>query len=69
MRRLIQFLLLVSLINIGIAWQTFMRGRSKYGNLGAPILSKNYKLPEEQWFTQFLDHFNPTDAHLWQQVP
>lgn len=45
-----------------------MRGRSKYGNLGAPILSENYKLPNEQWFTQFLDHFDPTDARVWQQV-
>lgn len=44
-----------------------MRGRSKYGNLGAPILSENYKLPNEQWFTQFLDHFDPTDARVWQQ--
>lgn len=45
-----------------------MRGRSKYGNLGAPILSKDHELPSAEWFTQFLDHFNPTDARVWQQV-
>ncbi|XP_076248423.1 putative serine protease K12H4.7 [Calliopsis andreniformis] len=67
MRRFIQLLLIVSLINIGIAWQTFMRGRDKHGNLGAPVLSKNYNLPQEQWFTQFLDHFNPSDSRVWQQ--
>ncbi|KOC65159.1 Putative serine protease K12H4.7 [Habropoda laboriosa] len=44
-----------------------MRGRSKHGNLGVPILSKEYELPKEQWLTQFLDHFNPIDAHIWQQ--
>lgn len=45
-----------------------MRGRSKGGNLGAPILSEDYVLPKEQWFIQFLDHFNPTDTRVWQQV-
>lgn len=45
-----------------------MRGRSKYGNLGAPILSEDHELPSAEWFTQFLDHFNPTDARVWQQV-
>ncbi|XP_043261657.1 putative serine protease K12H4.7 isoform X1 [Colletes gigas] len=60
-------LLFINLIDISIAWRTFMRGRSKDGNLGAPILSENIELPEEQWFTQFLDHFNPTDAREWRQ--
>lgn len=45
-----------------------MRGRSKHGNLGDPILSKDHELPSEQWFTQFLDHYNPTDARVWEQV-
>ncbi|KAM0732821.1 putative serine protease F56F10.1 [Formica fusca] len=67
-----QFLLLLpiilNIINISTAWRTFLRGRSKYGNLGEPILSsKTYMLPEEQWFTQYLDHFNPIDARVWKQ--
>lgn len=44
-----------------------MRGRSKHGNLGEPVLSKHHELPQEQWFTQFLDHFSPADARTWQQ--
>lgn len=68
-----QFLLLLpivlNIINISTAWSTFLRGRSKYGNLGEPILcSETYVLPEEQWFTQYLDHFNPSDTHVWKQV-
>lgn len=68
MRRFLVLLFFVSLINISIARQTITRGRSKHGNVGEPILSKAYKLPKEQWFTQFLDHFNPIDAHVWKQV-
>ncbi|OAD55889.1 Putative serine protease K12H4.7 [Eufriesea mexicana] len=63
-----QFLLalfFVGLINNSISWRTFMRGRSKYGNLGDPILSEDHELPNEQWFTQFLDHYNPTDARRY----
>nr|XP_012146029.1 PREDICTED: putative serine protease K12H4.7 isoform X2 [Megachile rotundata] len=67
MKKLMLLLLFISLINISISWQNFMRGRSRHGNLGEPILSKEYELPKEQWFPQFLDHFNPTDAHVWQQ--
>lgn len=67
-----QFLLLLSIIlniiNISIGWHTFLRGRSRYGNLGEPILSSTlHDLPEEQWFTQYLDHFNPSDARVWKQ--
>ncbi|XP_018046479.1 PREDICTED: putative serine protease K12H4.7 [Atta colombica] len=50
-----------------MAWRTFLRGRSKGGNLGNPILSSETSLPEEQWFTQYLDHFNPTDINVWEQ--
>ena len=67
MRQLLVLLFFVSLINISIARGTITRGRSKHGNVGDPILSKAYKLPKEQWFTQFLDHFNPIDAHVWKQ--
>ena len=67
MYRFVLLLFFVCLINISTSWQIFMKGRSKHGNLGEPILSKYYELPEEQWFTQFLDHFNPTEARIWQQ--
>jgi len=67
-----QFLLLLSIIlnilSISTAWRTFLRGRSKGGNLGEPVLSSKKLLPKEQWFTQYLDHFNPTDTRIWQQV-
>lgn len=68
MYQFLYLLFFISLINNSISWQIFMRGRSKHGNLGVPILSENYKLPNEQWFTQFLDHFDPTEARVWQQV-
>ncbi|XP_068977754.1 putative serine protease K12H4.7 [Bombus flavifrons] len=67
MNRLLLLLFFVNFINNSISWETFMRGRSKYGNLGAPILSEDHELPSAEWFTQFLDHFNPTDARVWQQ--
>lgn len=68
-----QFLLflpvLLSIFSIGTAWRIFLRGRSKGGNLGEPVLSsETTSLPKEQWFTQYLDHFNPTNAHVWEQV-
>ncbi|XP_076303034.1 putative serine protease F56F10.1 [Lasioglossum baleicum] len=67
MHRFLLLLFFVGLINNSISWRTFMRGRSKHGNLGDPILSKDHELPSEQWFTQFLDHYNPTDARVWEQ--
>ena len=69
MRYLISLLLIVlSILSITMAWRTFLRGRSKGGNLGNPILFSKTSLPEEQWFTQYLDHFNPTDVNVWEQV-
>lgn len=69
MQLLLLLPIILSTINISTAWRTFFRGRNKYGNLGEPTLSsKTYMLPEEKWFTQYLDHFNPTDAHVWKQV-
>lgn len=68
-----QFLLflpiLLSVLSISTAWRTFLRGRSKGGNLGEPVLtSETISLPQEQWFMQYLDHFNPTDVRVWKQV-
>lgn len=52
----------------------FHRGRPRGGMLGAPKKSKNqsssvsWKTPsEELWYTQKLDHFNPSDTRTWQQ--
>lgn len=55
-------------VNFSLGWRNFMHGRMKGGNLGTPILSGNYVAFEDQWFTQFLDHSNPTDARTWKQV-
>ena len=68
MRILLLLSIIIILLNCGTAWRTFLRGRSNNGNLGVPKLSKDYVLPTEQWFKQFLDHFNPTDARTWEQV-
>jgi len=69
MQLLLLLPIILSAINTSTAWRTFLRGRNKYGNLGHPTLSsKTYMLPEEKWFTQYLDHFNPTDARVWEQV-
>lgn len=68
MRFLLLLFIVLNILNISTAWRTFLRGRSKGGNLGEPVLFSKELLPEEQWFTQYLDHFNPTDAHVWKQV-
>ncbi|XP_076289250.1 putative serine protease K12H4.7 [Lasioglossum baleicum] len=67
MNRFVFLLLFAGLLNVTLAWRTFMRGRSKYGNLGAPDIPEEHNLAEEQWFTQYLDHFNPTNPYTWQQ--
>ena len=52
----------------------FHRGRPRGGMLGAPrkslkstFSSKLSSPSDEMWFTQQLDHFNPTDTRTWQQ--
>lgn len=68
MQLLLLLPIILNIINISTAWRTFLKGRSKYGNLGEPILSsEKHVLPEEQWFTQYLDHFNPSNARVWKQ--
>lgn len=46
-----------------------MNNKLKVG-LGNPKQSENLldPLPEEQWFNQKLNHFDPTDETTWQQV-
>lgn len=33
-----------------------------------PAPEVNFNLPPDQWFNQFLDHFNPTNNVTWKQV-
>lgn len=41
--------------------------RDVHGMLGAPPPT-NDPLPPDHWFTQLLDHFEPTTSTIWQQV-
>ncbi|XP_054258619.1 putative serine protease K12H4.7 [Macrosteles quadrilineatus] len=42
--------------------------RDKHGMLGAPPLSTtNSQIPPDSWFTQLLNHFEPTDTRTWKQ--
>jgi len=68
MKLLLLLLALLGIVSISTGWRTFLRGRSRYGNLGEPILSSNNELPKEQWFSQYVDHFNPINIHVWKQV-
>ncbi|CAH0546510.1 unnamed protein product [Brassicogethes aeneus] len=52
------------------AWKTFHNGRTVGGNLGEPHhnnFMKNDINDFERWFSQNLDHFNPTEETKWQQ--
>eukprot|EP00095_Tigriopus_kingsejongensis_P004313 maker-scaffold562_size136394-snap-gene-0.8 protein:Tk04313 transcript:maker-scaffold562_size136394-snap-gene-0.8-mRNA-1 annotation:"hypothetical protein BRAFLDRAFT_284130" len=41
--------------------------RKLYQELQAPTNPEAKPVPPEQWFTQDLDHFHPTDDRVWQQ--
>ena len=46
----------------------FIRGRPKGGLLGLPNVDQTPEiLPEENWFTQRLNHFNDADLRTWKQ--
>ncbi|XP_023237167.1 putative serine protease F56F10.1 [Centruroides sculpturatus] len=47
----------------------FFRGRprGKFGMLRSPARNEGESLPEDRWFLQKLDHFNPTDNRVWKQ--
>lgn len=49
------------------AWRIFFRGRAWDNDFAAPDVSMT-QLPEEQWFKQKLDHFDPTNLKEWDQV-
>ncbi|CAH1989589.1 unnamed protein product [Acanthoscelides obtectus] len=52
-------------------WRNFNRGRSKGGNLGLPagdaVRGSESEKVTTEWFTQYLDHFNPNDGRTWKQ--
>ncbi|KAK2575849.1 hypothetical protein KPH14_007223 [Odynerus spinipes] len=68
MRLLLLLLFTTGFLNVTVALRNFIRGRSKGGNLGTPLLFKEHAwLPKEQWFTQMLNHFDSTNARTWKQ--
>ncbi|XP_068729188.1 putative serine protease K12H4.7 [Montipora capricornis] len=63
-------IILLVFTNVSIASLHFLRGRPRGGMLGAPEVNSNVankNLPEAQWFTQRLDHFDDSNTHTWQQ--
>lgn len=64
--KLILFLLLLY-IGTAYNWRIFHNGRSVGGNIGKPN-GNSEKVFADQWFTQNLDHFSPTNLKTWQQV-
>ncbi|EEB18067.1 conserved hypothetical protein [Pediculus humanus corporis] len=48
-----------------MAWKNFRWGRIRHGNLGHPESSEI--TPEEKYFVQKLDHFDPTNTKTWNQ--
>lgn len=50
----------------------FRNGRLVGGNIGVPKSDirreSNVNVVQEEWFTQKLDHFTPTDETIWKQV-
>lgn len=44
-----------------------INGRPKGGLLLPPPLPKGYETPEENWFTQRLDHFDDSNRMTWKQ--
>lgn len=68
MKLIFSLVIILTIFNYGLSLRNFMRGRYKKGNIGEPLLSEAKDLPKEQWFQQYLDHFNPTEARMWKQV-
>lgn len=62
-------LLLICVPTLG--WRTFWKGRRFDGNVGHPTDFKGQlggEGDEDLWFTQKLDHFEPTNDKTWKQV-
>ena len=48
--------------------RTFQHGRSNKGLLPPPVVSRNIRLPPDQWIDQKLDNFNDAEPRIWRQV-
>jgi hypothetical protein len=47
---------------------SMMLRRGSNGRLGIPAMPREDPLPPDEWCTQPLDHFDPTNNNTWQQV-
>uniref|UniRef100_A0A1B6MS95 Serine protease K12H4.7 n=1 Tax=Graphocephala atropunctata TaxID=36148 RepID=A0A1B6MS95_9HEMI len=62
------WLLLITLVASCKGFIKIPSRRGVHGMLGVPPLrSANMALPPDQWFTQCLDHFDPTNRETWKQ--
>ena len=61
-------LLSVFILNGCEARQMFHKSRERGGLLGVPNHAPNIVVPPDEWFLQQLDHFNPIDLRVWNQV-
>ncbi|XP_046667606.1 putative serine protease K12H4.7 isoform X2 [Homalodisca vitripennis] len=60
--------LLISLFASCNGFLKIQNRRGVYGMLGIPPLRPtNIALPPDKWFTQILDHFDPTNTRTWMQ--
>merc|ERR1719348_2587057 len=50
-----------------ICLQGVLSSRVRLGELPPPQPDKDVRAPEEQWFSQILDHYNPLDERVWDQ--
>ncbi|XP_060534670.1 putative serine protease F56F10.1 [Cylas formicarius] len=63
------FLVVFCWVSGGSSWRFFHNGRIKGGNLGSPQHRSLIKESRNftRWFTQNLDHFDPTNRKTWEQ--
>jgi hypothetical protein len=59
--------LAVAQLHVFVSSSRFVRGRPKGGLLPSPRFPEEHKLPDENWFTQRLDHFDDSNRKTWQQ--
>ncbi|XP_054264799.1 putative serine protease K12H4.7 [Macrosteles quadrilineatus] len=59
-------LLQISLLLLASITGAVLR-RDRYGRLGTLTITDDKPLPPDQWFTQLLDHSDPTNNNTWQQ--
>ncbi|KAG5677970.1 hypothetical protein PVAND_007682 [Polypedilum vanderplanki] len=68
---LLRAIAFIALLHLSDGWRLFKNGRRYGGNLGDPDKYRTEFLAnqdvEDFWFTQKLDHFDPTNNKTWQQ--